>query len=218
MHYTGPAGARYYQNRKKRRNPIMQKITADFISQHIGEVDYLLDFGCGNGMALRNIHAINKIGIEIGAQAAKEARSAGLTIHADISYVEANSQDAIYSYHALEHVPHPYEILTEMHRVLKKGGKLLIVVPADPFRHKKHNRWNEADTNHHLFSWTPLTLGNLIDQAGFRIEHSFVRPAGYMSSLLWLRHAPLLFWLSRHIIARLRSRFETVVVARKASE
>ncbi|MBO9999591.1 MAG: methyltransferase domain-containing protein [Cyanobacteria bacterium SID2] len=53
---------------------------------------------------------------------------------ADLSQFEDNSIDAIYASHVLEHFYHSLnneliDTLTEWHRVLKPGGKLLISVP-----------------------------------------------------------------------------------------
>lgn len=42
---------------------------------------------------------------------------------------EDNSIDAIYSSHCLEHLADPINAIREMHRILKVGGKIKIIVP-----------------------------------------------------------------------------------------
>ena len=44
------------------------------------------------------------------------------------------SFDKIYSAHTIEHIPDLVRALKEMARVLKKGGKLFLIYPAEPIR------------------------------------------------------------------------------------
>ncbi len=42
--------------------------------------------------------------------------------------------DKIYSFHAIEHIPDLGRAFAEMDRVLKPGGRVLLVYPAEPIR------------------------------------------------------------------------------------
>ena len=54
--------------------------------------------------------------------------------------VENEMYDAVLCSHVLEHTPHPFKAVTEIHRVLRKGGRLLAAVP---FAWENHNRPND---------------------------------------------------------------------------
>jgi hypothetical protein len=73
----------------------------------------------------------------------------------------------IVSDHALEHVPFPIGALRELRGKLKPGGVLALVVPIDNWRH--HRRYDPADQNHHLHTWTPQLLGNTLAEAGYEV-------------------------------------------------
>ena len=44
------------------------------------------------------------------------------------------SFDKIYSAHTIEHIPNLTKALQEMARVIKKGGRMLLIYPAEPIR------------------------------------------------------------------------------------
>ena len=50
---------------------------------------------------------------------------------------------------------------------LKPGGKIVVVVPCE---HIKYKYDPEKDINYHLYSWSPMNLGNLINEAGFDVS------------------------------------------------
>ena len=50
-----------------------------------------------------------------------------------LSFANA-SFDKIYSFHAIEHIPDLAGVFAEMDRVLKPGGSVLLVYPAEPIR------------------------------------------------------------------------------------
>ncbi|MEO6168168.1 MAG: class I SAM-dependent methyltransferase [Chitinophagales bacterium] len=52
------------------------------------------------------------------------------------------SFDCIICNHILEHIPDDLKAMTEMYRVLKKGGKALIMVPIDLGRKDTYEDWN----------------------------------------------------------------------------
>ncbi|MCK1625452.1 class I SAM-dependent methyltransferase [Bradyrhizobium sp. 160] len=126
----------------------------------------VIDFGCGGGFLLNALTAADKIGIEINPTAVASARALGIEkIYSDISAVESNWADVIVSNHAMEHVEEPTRIIREFFRVLKPGGKIVIVTPYDSVS----KRFSEVDPDFHLFSWNPATIGNLAKACGFRV-------------------------------------------------
>jgi SAM-dependent methyltransferase len=132
--------------------------------------DVLLDFGCGGGFLLRALSCKSKYGVEVNAVARKEASLYG-DVYAEIEDLPAGIRfDVIISHHALEHVDSPLEVLRKLGARLKQGGKLVFVVPSEEWHRQKSYR--TGDINQHLYTWTPLSLGNLFARAGFLVEQA----------------------------------------------
>lgn len=126
--------------------------------KHIKDSDNVLDFGCGGGYLLNNINTTGKkIGIEINPIARKYAKKNGITCFDNIKRVSDSSIDVLISNHALEHVADPIAFIKEFKRVVKNGGKIVLVVP-----HEISGQINPCDINHHLFTWSPQNLYNLL--------------------------------------------------------
>jgi SAM-dependent methyltransferase len=81
------------------------------------------------------------------------------------------SFDYAFCIEVLEHVLNPYHTLSELHRVLRPGGALVLSVP-NPY-HVKELIWNlfrVPDRQGHLFGWTRQTMTRLGEMVGFRLE------------------------------------------------
>jgi len=170
-HYGGQSGKDYfdYQNQGGSQRG---KINARKFSKYIRAGDTVLDFGCGNGSLLSHLICEQRIGVEISPIARAEAKKSGLEIYATLTTVPNQSIDVIVSNHALEHVLCPIETLRVLHNKLLPGGRLVLCVPIDDWRTQKYV--NLDDINHHLYTWTPLLLGHLLNEAGFKIERVWI--------------------------------------------
>jgi SAM-dependent methyltransferase len=151
------------------------------------ETDTLVDFGCGPGALLSLLPGSRKIGVEVNRPAREEAQRRGFETLASSSLLPDEVADVVISNHALEHTLHPFSELRELWRALKPGGKLVLWLPIDDWRSQRAH-WDEP--NNHLYTWTPLLLGNLLEEAGFSIEsvrvattawrHDYVRLASLL--------------------------------------
>ena len=97
----------------------------------------ILDMGCSRGFYLRKIEEYTEsvIGVDISESSLKDAVSPRVR-YGDVTRLdfEADSFDKVYSLHTIEHIPDPGQFLSEMARVLRPGGKAVIVYPWEPFR------------------------------------------------------------------------------------
>lgn len=152
----------------------------------------LLDFGCANGLMLRTLAARRRIGVEVNplclaeCRALNDATGVAVEVHKGLDEVASESVDVVISNHALEHVPDPSAVLREMRRVLRAKGALILVTPFDDFRSAGHRTWRPGDKNHHLFTWSPLNLGNLVDESGFQVVESRICTSAWSPRFFWV--------------------------------
>ena len=130
--------------------------------------DNVLDFGCGGGYLLQALRCRGKLGIEVNETARQEAASRGVTTFRQAADVSEEWADLIISNHALEHTHSPLSELQALYPRLKPGGKIVFVVPSEAIS----KRYRPNDVNHHLYTWSPMCLGNLFTEAGFVVESS----------------------------------------------
>lgn len=213
-HYTRAAGQQYFAQRQHCRSDQMQAESAGLVIPHLRGAETVLDFGCGTGGILSLVPCSRRLGVEVSEPASAEARSRGIEVYGDISQVPDQVADAVMSHHALEHVTDPFAVLRELYRVLQPGGRIVLVVPAEEPRTRGNRHWRPNEPQH-LYSWNPLTMGNLLRKAGFELEQSYVHEGGGSRFLAWLRGSPTLYRGAKTLYAWLRSRWNTVCVGRR---
>lgn len=125
----------------------------------------VLDFGCGGGFLLKRLNCRSRYGIEINPNARLVAESNGISVVEQIDLIANDSVDVIISNHCLEHVPNPLAALIELRPKLRRGGLAVFVVPCESIS----TRYRPQDMDQHLYTWSPLNLGNLFAAAGFEV-------------------------------------------------
>jgi ubiquinone/menaquinone biosynthesis C-methylase UbiE len=99
--------------------------------------DRILEIGCGRGFLTERVQRISPatVGIDVNEQAIANTVASGIRVMdaRALQFPEATF-DKIYSFHAIEHIPNLGEVFTEIDRVLKPGGRVLLVYPAEPIR------------------------------------------------------------------------------------
>lgn len=136
----------------------------------------LLDIGCGNGAKLLEFaYRGYKIwGVDVGADAirlCKELLPQGHFFQGELQ--ETGLPDGHFDYiridNALEHVPNPREIVRECHRLLAKGGQLLVYVPHGRSLSMRLMKGNSISSwiPFHLRLFTYQSLHRLLEEAGF---------------------------------------------------
>ena len=142
---------------------------------YIASTARVVDFGCGGGYLLAAMPCAERMGIEVNPIARAEAERGGVQCVSATEELPDEWADVVISNSALEHVESP---LTELRKLLpkvKRGGRIVFCVPHETLD------WSYApnDINQHLYTWSPMGLGNLFTTAGFVVES--VTP----SKLMW---------------------------------
>jgi SAM-dependent methyltransferase len=219
QHYRGDDGLRYHQYRCCLRSAYVQQTRARFFRDLETDGKTILDFGCGTGGVLANIQARERIGVEINEEAAREAETVLDRVYTFLSEITSSSVDVVISFHALEHVENPAQILREIHRIVKPDGVVRIIVPTEmPLLVNGDRSWRANDPNMHLYTWTPLLLGNLLTVCGFEVEEGRLLPVseGGRIGALFAEDSRGRY-LASFIKALRHGHFQSRVTARKAS-
>lgn len=131
------------------------------------------DFGCGAGDFLRLVqsHAENVCGIELQKCYIEALRDNGIDCVNSLDAIDNKSIDTFVSFHAIEHLPNPLEILTSIKQKLDKNGTLILEVPnANDFLliHAKNEYFkNFTLWSQHLVLHTRESLRRMLQYVGF---------------------------------------------------
>lgn len=157
---------------------IWYKISGQYFNEIINEAKgRVLDIGCGYGhylLALKQ-KGIEVYGLEVNPNCVEVCNQIGLNVFCG-TLEEANFHseffDVVILSQALEHTTSPKAILTEIYRILKPGGKVLIYCPsADSFFLRIFDKyWQGWYVPFHFYTFNSFTLKKLAETVGFKIE------------------------------------------------
>ncbi|MBB5985658.1 class I SAM-dependent methyltransferase [Sphingobium lignivorans] len=166
-HYSGEGGDHFLAQRGEAATDRVQMQRATLFGDVARPDARTVDFGCGTGGILERLPASYRAGVEIGESAAEVARSRGIDVVSSLDELAPGSFDLAISFHAIEHVDYPLDVLVAIARVVKPNGLIRLVVPCEMPTARMHRSWRENDYQH-LHTWTPLNFGNLAKRAGYR--------------------------------------------------
>src|SRR5260221_10870041 len=178
--YTGAAGKHYHESKRAipaAAYPWVARLRAEKLAPYLKEKDVVLEYGVGSGWNLAELRCQRKIGFDVAEFLAPGLREHGIEFLNETGSIPSGSIDVVICHHTLEHVLRPPEVLTEIHRLLRAGGKLLMFAPFE--NERRYRTFNPDEPNHHLYSWNVQTLGNLVQAAGFHLIEGAVARFGY---------------------------------------
>ncbi|TYZ11439.1 class I SAM-dependent methyltransferase [Hymenobacter lutimineralis] len=161
------------------------------LNQLVPRKGKLLDYGCGTGhfLAAAKGNGWQVAGWEPSARAREEAtRRVGQPIGTEsLVQFPAGAFDAITLWHVLEHVHELNETLTQLIRLLKPDGVLLIAVPnVESFDAQHYQQdWAALDVPRHLYHFSPKTMAQLLKKHKLQLRDTLPMPldAYYVSML-----------------------------------
>jgi 2-polyprenyl-3-methyl-5-hydroxy-6-metoxy-1,4-benzoquinol methylase len=200
----------------------------------------LLDVGCGSGRFLAKMKNLqwDVVGVEPDKKAAQVARK-----HFNLEVREGmigeirfpqNEFDVISMHHVIEHLYDPIETLKECLRVLKDGGKLVIITPnSRSLGHRLFKEsWRGLEVPRHLQIFSSKSLKKCAEQAGFRaiqvqsiaqlsrymwVTSRLIRKNALVGNLakeqnIWPRLEGYIFWMIEYIFCRWKNVGEEIVL------
>jgi SAM-dependent methyltransferase len=138
----------------------------------------LLDIGCNIGKFLSEAAraGYDVTGVELNGECADYARATfGFDVRSDylenIGFPDATF-DVVTMYDVLEHVPDMAAILTEIRRILRPGGLLVVQSPNldSLMAELTGSSWSWLSPPDHLYHFTPPSLAALLRRAGFAVR------------------------------------------------
>ena len=122
----------------------------------------LLDFGCGRKPYENLFSVAEYIGIDMESTG-HEHKHSKIDVYYDGKNIPFpdNSFDSVFCSEVFEHVFNLDEIITEIKRVLKPNGSMLITVPFS---------WNEHEVPYDFARYTSFGITHLLEKNGFTIK------------------------------------------------
>jgi SAM-dependent methyltransferase len=144
------------------------RMTARLVGRLLPPVSHQLDLGSSSGALLetfRGHFGCEGVGIEPGEAYRHYSRERGLRVYenlAEVAEAKEGPFDLVTAMHVLEHLPDPVQSLARIReRIMTPEAYLLVEVP----NLAEHAALERA----HLHAFTPHSLKDAVQQAGFRV-------------------------------------------------
>lgn len=157
------------------RKEFYKILCKDFYSKYIPKNAVLLDIATGYCEFINTIQVKKKFAVDLNPDAKKyAAKDVNLIIapSTDITPVKTGSIDIVHVSNFFEHLTREdiVKSLAEIHRVLKKGGKILVMQPNIRYCYKDY--WMFFD---HLTPLDDRSLCEVLEISGFEVEECIPR-------------------------------------------
>ena len=221
-HYRGEAGRRYHLGKRglpEEALPWVARLRARKFAAHVREGDVVLEYGVGSGWNLAELRCGRRMGYDVAYFLEPAVRALVIEFVADTHARPEGLADVVLCHHTLEHLLEPAVALREMRRLLKPEGLLLLYVPFEGGRGGGH--FQRGEPNHHLYAWNVQTLGNLVEETGFKTDSDGLGEFGYSRfAAAWavkLRAGERGFRCLRKLLHWMRPEYEVRLIAVKGS-
>jgi SAM-dependent methyltransferase len=152
----------------------------------------VLDFGAGSAPYRDLIGCDEYVTVDIDSGGHPSSRKVAAVYYDGHSLPFASAHfDFILCSEVLEHVFNPDEVLAELQRVLKPGGRILVTVPFV---------WEEHECPYDFARYSSFGLPYLLERHGFATERS-EKTSGYLATLFQMA---VVYLISRKVFVRFR--------------
>jgi SAM-dependent methyltransferase len=166
---------RFGPKERAQKNALWKVLCQSFLQRYVSESDVVVDLGAGYCEFINNIRCGRKIAVDLNEETRQYAADdvTVLLEPADaLSSIEDATVDIVFASNLFEHLPDK-EVLTAVlaaiHRVLRHGGRLLVLQPNIRYAYREY--WDYFD---HYLPLSHLSLSEVLMLKGFTIEE--VRP------------------------------------------
>lgn len=150
---------------------------AERIHAQFRQAGRALDIGCGPGWMLQRLHqhGWDCYGTEWSQELVSRLNQMGLHVYREPDLRDCHFPDqhfdAVTLWHVFEHIGNPSETLTEIHRILKPGGLLIIATPdiGGAVAQFTSDNWFALDVPRHLYHYSYRTLPDIIAKHDFKV-------------------------------------------------
>jgi SAM-dependent methyltransferase len=143
----------------------------------------ILDFGAGSGTYSKMFkeHKVKPDCLEPDKALQAELKSNGFKVFSSSNELKPNSYDLIYALNVFEHIEDDFAEMAKLHKALKKGGKLIIYVPAHQVLFSSMDRQVG-----HFRRYKTKRLKQLAQTVDLRVKELFYYdPIGFAAALVY---------------------------------
>lgn len=151
----GPVAEWYDKHLEKSGDTYHDKVVHPNLLRMLGDIKgkHVLDLGCGQGIFSRLLadNGANVIGVDLGKElidiAEKKNDGYKFNVHYfnstahDLFMVKDGTKDVVVCVLAIQNIEKLSETIAEASRVLKKGGKFIMVLNHPAFRNPRYTHW-----------------------------------------------------------------------------
>jgi ubiquinone/menaquinone biosynthesis C-methylase UbiE len=152
---------------------VWRVLCEDFFQRYVSPSDAVLDLGAGFCEFINHIRCGAKWAVDsdeqVRAHAGPDVEVRCAPAH-DLSWLDAASADVVFASNFFEHMPNKDALvatLREVHRVLKTGGRLLVLQPNIRYAYKEY--WDFFD--HHV-PLSDKSMAEVLETNGFEVTEA----------------------------------------------